>query len=103
MRTFEIDWLMLADWEKRGRLFGALSPVATASGHVVVGMDYRVAGVDWSRLRALWLRLPAHPHLIEAIEPCGDDSLKLRYSAIDWYGRSEVSASRCASWAIQIA
>jgi hypothetical protein len=102
MRMFEIDWLMLADWEKRGRLFGALSLVETG-GHAAVGMDYRIRGAEWSRLRTLWLRLPSHPHLIEALAPFGDDGVKLRYTAIDWYGRSEVSPGRCASWTLQVA
>ncbi len=102
MRTFEIDWLALADWEKRGRLFGALS-VFDGGGYPAVAMEYRPRGVDWSRLRTLWLRLPPHPHLMQAVDPLDGDGVRLRYAAIDWDGRTDVTAVRCACWAIQIA
>lgn len=102
MRTFEIDWLALADWAKRGRLFGELS-VYDGGGFPAVAMEYRVRGVDWSRLRTLWMRLPPHPHLLQAIEPLEEDGLRLGYAALDWDGRTDITAVRCAGWAMQIA
>lgn len=102
MRTFEIDWLSLADWEKRGRLFGELS-MFDAGGLPGVAMEYRPRGVEWARLRTLWLRLPPHPHVLQAIEPLGEDGVRLGYAAIDWDGRTEITAVRCAGWAMQIA
>lgn len=102
MRTFEIDWLALADWEKRGRLFGGLGRF-DGGGYPAVAMEYRPRGVDWTRLRTLWLRLPPHAHLLQGIEPYGADGMWLRYAAIDWDGRTEVTAVRCACWVMQIA
>jgi len=42
---------------------------------------------EWTHLRTLWLELPTHPSVLDAVEPFGKSGLLLRYAALDWNHR----------------
>ncbi|NVB81549.1 MAG: tetratricopeptide repeat protein [Kofleriaceae bacterium] len=80
--TYE-EWGARASWRRRSKDFGALVPYD--DGRPIVAMEYRPDPTPrWHRLRELWLGLPPHPHILDALEPTSNDGLLLRYAALDW-------------------
>ena len=67
-----------------------------------------VSGVVFERLWQLWLALPSHPNVLEAIEDRGDSQRLLRYAAIDWkqppitLSGEPQGAARLASWGVDL-
>lgn len=55
---------------------------------------------EWHRLRELWLELPSHPALLEAVSVDGDAILLLRYAAIDWEPPTFASLTDDAVWSV---
>jgi tetratricopeptide (TPR) repeat protein len=55
----------------------------------------------WSRLCALWSRLPPHPHVLEPVGRAGD-TLLVRYAAIDREHPRIGTAEMAARWAVQL-
>jgi hypothetical protein len=84
--------------------FSAVKKALDREGRLVPAMEYAaIGGEKWEPLRALWLSLPEHPGLIEAIGS-SDDSLVLRYAAItsNYWFAAEV-AHELASFGAQLA
>jgi len=54
-----------------------------------VALEYRpfehAANGEWLRLRELWLDLPPHPHVLDAIDRGDAGGLLLRYAAFEWH------------------
>ena len=67
-----------------------------------------VSGVVFERLWQLWLALPKHPNVLEAIGENGDSQRLLRYAAIDWKHQpislsgDPQGAARLASWGVDL-
>ncbi len=80
------DWLDRADWQLRSPEFGGLH-MHKRDGRVVA-MDYtpreRATSAEWMLLRKLWLDLPPHPHVLEAVDRGEGATLLLRYAALYW-------------------
>lgn len=74
-----IDWAAPAAWDKHAPELGELR--VYDDGRMVVAMQY-LLHVE-PRTRELWLDLPRHPNLLDAIDVCGEGVL-LRYAALNW-------------------
>jgi tetratricopeptide (TPR) repeat protein len=92
------------------------APRAFDDGRPIVAMTYspphaEVGAVNdaWARLRDLWLELPPHPHLIDALERGPGDALLVRYAALDLdhaqlrLDRDRRARATLAGWGVQIA
>ena len=97
-----------AAWYLRAPAFG---PVREHDdGRPVVATDYTPVerSPNWLRLRELWLGLPPHPHILDALEPGDDGELVLRYAALDWkHPPIRLAANRratelVAEWGVQL-
>ncbi len=105
------DWLERADWSRRSVEFGGLREERDRQRVAFVAME--LAPPTWAgafeRLWQLWLRLPKHPNVLEALGEHGDSERLLRYAAIDWKHRPVVlnvdpqGAARLASWGVDLA
>ncbi len=66
------------------------------------------SGVVFERLWQLWIGLPKHPNVLEAVGDNGDSQRLLRYAAIDWehpptvVGGDPQGAARLASWGVDL-
>ena len=106
-----VDWLERADWSRRSVEFGALREERDRGRMALVAMEFtppRVAGVVFERLWQLWLALPKHPNVLEAIGDNRDSQRLLRYAAIDWkhppitLSGDPQGAARLASWGVDL-
>ena len=101
-----------ADWVHRSPEFEDVTAFDDARPIVVMHFAPQLpansqAWLAWDQLRNLWLDLPPHPNLLDAIEQRGS-GLSLRYAALDWKhvpplddGSDRVTAS-LATWGIQL-
>ena len=75
-----------ADWRQRSAELRSLRPLS--DGRRLLGMELAPAELDrteaWIALRQLWLALPPHPAIIQAMHRGGGMTLILRYAAINW-------------------
>lgn len=99
-----VRWDELVDWNLRSKGFGKLATYD--DGRLIPVIEYEQRSTpQWEDLRALWLDLPVHRNLLEAVDESGDRGLWLRYPALCW-PRSFFSPRNrilVASWGAQIA
>ena len=86
----DLDWIEPADWRRHSP--GFVDVRVHDDGRPIVVMelvppDRAAVGAGWDRLRQLWLDLPLHPDVLDAVDRCGDDMVLLRYAALDWRRR----------------
>jgi tetratricopeptide (TPR) repeat protein len=100
--------LECADWHLRSPAFG---PVREHDdGRPVVAADYAPVepSPHWSALRELWLGLPPHPHILDALEPGDGGALVVRYASLDWkhppilLGINRRASELVAEWGVQL-
>ena len=96
-----------ADWRLRSPELHALRTYN--DGRPIVVMEFEPAEPDrvdeWLWLRQLWLDLPPHAHILDAIDRGAGADILLRYAAIDWQREPvdlEANARRVATWGAQI-
>jgi tetratricopeptide (TPR) repeat protein len=99
----EIDWAAPAGWEHRTADFGDLR--AFDDGRMIVVMEYLAPIAPATS--EVWLNLPRHPNLLDAIER-SRGRLLLRYAAMNWWRQkldigSKQARATIASWGVQLA
>lgn len=106
-----VDWLERSDWSRRSVEFGGLREGRDRARAALVAMEFAPPGGSGGvveRLWQLWLALPKHPNVLEAVGENGDSQRLLRYAAIDWkYPPITLSgdsngAARLASWGVDL-
>lgn len=105
-----VDWLERVDWSRRSVEFGGLREGRDRGQGAFVAMEFAPPGsnVVFERLWQLWLGLPKHPNVLEAVGDNGDSQRLLRYAAIDWNHPPTVlsgdpqGAGRLASWGVDL-
>ena len=108
----DIDWAAPAAWANRAPHFRAL----VDRGRPFVQVELVPSTIDhgWPRLRDLWIALPRHGNLLDAIEPIDVDDaanrvgVLVRYAALDWWKPvlaldSDYSERQAAAFGAQLA
>jgi tetratricopeptide (TPR) repeat protein len=101
-----------ADWAHRSPEFEDVAAFDDDRPIVVMQFAPQIpsssqAWLAWDQLRGLWLDLPPHPNLLDAIERCGN-GLSLRYAALDWKfvppldDGSDPVTTTLATWGVQL-
>lgn len=99
-----------ADWRLRSPEFGQVWPYDDGRAIVVMELEplERDRLAEWMWLQHLWLDLPAHPQLLDAVDRGIAGKLLLRYAALDWQRETpwvdRTSATRrlIAAWGAQV-
>ncbi len=91
-------------WSDRSREFGAVRAIADRDGRMVPTTEYFPAdGVRGAHLRNLWLELPPHPTLLDAVRTIADSDLRLRYPAVHWQSPADLEPSGLANIGARLA
>ena len=101
-----------ASWGKTAPSSAALTEYDDGGEHPIVAMAFAPQGGRddplWPPLRRLWLDLPLHPTIFDALAEAPDGTILLRYAALDWHCAPRVtdgnphSLAEVASWGVQI-
>ncbi len=106
------DWFSPSAWLQRPSEFGQV--LQYDDGRRIVVMELEPAmepslHESWRRLCTLWVDLPAHPNMLEAIDVFDDRGVLLRYAAIDWWAHqpipidgSRAPTRKLATWGAQL-
>jgi tetratricopeptide (TPR) repeat protein len=105
------DWCTPSGWLQRSSEFREVLEYDDLRSIVVMKFEPPMEPSlheSWRRLCSLWLDLPAHPNMLEAIEVSGDRGVLLRYSAIDWPHQpvridgGRAATRKLATWGAQL-
>jgi tetratricopeptide (TPR) repeat protein len=96
-----VNWGELVAWKHRSDRFGRLLVHGEFRKSVV--MELEPTSGDWGGGRELWLTLPRHPNIFEALDASGERGVLLRYAAIDWiYDLDQAPQEVIATWGVQL-
>ena len=103
-------WIDRAGWNLRIPELGSLRNYDDGRALVVAPFRPVDRGLEkaWRALSELWLELPPHRHVLDAVDRAEDDAVLLRYAAVNWkqpvlgLGANPTVRTILASWADQV-